>query len=428
MKTLIYSVLARVVGFVPQGVATLVTSHLIIKHYGIDAFSSYALIVSVLLLIPLSNLGAGASLTQAVAAHGVHDDQTIRTGVTAGRVLSVSGLSVSVIALILGLLDLWPTLLGGSSGANAFVAAAVIVYGLSFVPGLGPSVLLGTGHNHLAIAVQVFTSVLAALFVWGMHIGDLDSRLLVVIPALAVLLVNLVSMVVSQRVTGYPWHTVVARMPSRSRWPGTKIRSLALPMLINSLATPLAYLADRIVLSQVSDSVQLSRYALALQIFAPVTGLIVAAAQPLWPMFTKARVEGRSGPAMRVVLAGFLGGTLLISTTLVLISDWLGGVISGGDISLGYGLPALAAGVTILQALAFPIGMAMVDPVGARLVAFCAVLTVPLNLTLSVILAKAWGAPGPLTSMLIVGTSVQLIPWLIFSWKRARSGEKIEVF
>lgn len=427
MRTILYSALARILGFVPQGVAILVTSHLIIKNYGLEAFSSYALIVSVMLLIPLNNLGAGASVTQAVAAHGVGDDVSLRTGVTAVRVLGISGLVVTAVALVLGLLDLWPRLLGNSSGANAFVAAAIIIYGLSFVPGLGQAVFLATGRNHLTIAIQVFISVLGAVFVWVVHTADLDSRLIVVIPSFAVLLVNWTSFAVSQRITGFRWGTALRRAPFRSRYAGERVRSLAVPMLITSLALPLAFLSDRLVLSQVSTDAQLARYALVLQLFAPVTGLIVATAQPLWPMFTRARVEGRSGPAMRLVLGGFLGGTFVVSAALVLLADPLGRLISDDKISLGYGLPALAACVTLLQAVAMPVAMSLVDPKGARLVATTTVITVPVNLFFSVQLAQEWGAEGPLASMLVVGLVVQIIPWVIFSIRRSRSGEQIAV-
>ncbi|MCZ4499180.1 MAG: Polysaccharide biosynthesis protein [Marmoricola sp.] len=427
MRAILYSVLARVLGFIPQGIAILVASHLIITHYGVDAFSSYTLIVSVLLLIPLNNLGAGATVTQVVAAHGIDDDLSLRTGVTAVRVLALSGLAVTVVAVLLGLADLWPKLLGPSSGANAFVALAVVAYGLSFVPGLGQSVFLATGRNHLTIATNVLSTVLAAFFVWLLTVTDTDARWLVVIPSLGILLVNWVTFGLSQRITGFSWTKALARAPFRSRYPGARVRSLAIPMLITSLALPLAFLADRVVLSHVSTDTELARYGLVLQLFAPVTGLIVATAQPLWPMYTRARVSGQGGPAMKLVLLAFVGATLLVSAALVVLADPIGKAISDDKISLGYGLPALAATVTTLQAVAMPMSMALVDPRGARLVAITTLLTVPTNLYLSVVLAREWGAPGPLVSMLLVGVIVQIIPWTIFSVRRSRSGELVAV-
>jgi len=424
---MLQSALARMIGFVPQGVAILVATHLIVKHYGVDAFSSYALIVSVLMLIPLNNLGAGASVTQVVSAHGVDDDLSLRTATTSARVLTISGLALTVFSVAVALADLWPTLLGKSSGANGFVAAGIILYAISFVPGLGQNVLLATGRNHHAIALQVLNTVLGAAFVAVMVLTDLDQRWLVVVPSAAILIVNLIAMAMSQRMTHFPWATVLRRVPLRKEFPGARIRSLALPMMVISLSLPIAFLADRIVLSQVSTETQVSRYALVLQIFAPISGLVMATSQPLWPMFTRARAEGRRGPRLALVLGVFLGATLVANIVLIFIADPLGRLISGDKIALGYGLPMLAAGFTVVQAVAFPLTMSMVDPAGARLVAWGSAIAVPANLTLSVILAREWGASGPFVSALAVCIVVQMIPWLIFTVRRSRSGEAIAV-
>lgn len=427
MRGMVYSALARILGFIPQGIANLVASYLILTHYGEDSFAAYTLMISVLLLIPLNNLGAGATVTQVIAAHGVDDDLSLRTGTTAVRVLAVSALGVCLVSILIGLGGQWDFLLGKSSGANAFVAAAVVIYGLSFVPGLGQSVFLATGRNHLTVLTQAFSTVVAAALVGVVVLGDLDADYLVVVPSLAILLINWLTFGWSQKLTGFRWTTALARAPWRSRYPGARIRSIAVPMLITSLALPMAYLADRIVLSQVSTSAELSRYALVLLLFAPVTGLIVATAQPLWPMYTRARVEGKGGPAMKIVLAGFLAATILVNVVLVLLAEPIGRAISDDKIELGYLLPILAASVTTLQAVAMPLSMSLVDPKGARLVAFTTVASVPLNLALSVALASEWGAPGPLVSMLVVGTIVQIVPWVVFSVRRSRSGEEIAV-
>ncbi|MCW2543739.1 MAG: polysaccharide biosynthesis protein [Frankiales bacterium] len=425
LKTLIYSALARILGFVPQGIATLIASNLILREYGVNEFSSYVLVLSVLLLIPLNNLGAAASVTQVVAAHGVDSDLSRRTAVTAARVLLTSGGGLTIVSVVLGVAGLWPRLLGSSSVGNLWVTAAIVLYGISFVPALGLSVLLGAGRNHLAIAVQALTAVLSAVFVGIMVLAHLDKSMLVAVPALAILLTNLLALVVSQRVTGFSWTTVLRQAPFRRVHPGARIRSLALPMLITSLALPIAFLADRVVLSHVSTDIQVARYALVLQLFSPVTGLIMSTAQPLWPMFTRARATGGAGPQMAVILSGFLGATVVISAVLVLLADPIGSVVSDHRISLGVGLPALAAGVTLLQAALFPLTMSMADPAGARIVAISTVLSVPANLALSIYWGHAWGAPGPMLSMLVVSVVLQLVPWAVFSVRRHGSGVQI---
>src|SRR5262245_5981919 len=114
---MVLSGLARSFGFIPQAIATLLASHLIITHYGVHAFNTYALVVSVMALIPLNTLGVGASITQAIAAYGPDDERSTGAALTASRVLSLSALSLGVVSTVLGMLDLWPALLGDQAGA-----------------------------------------------------------------------------------------------------------------------------------------------------------------------------------------------------------------------------------------------------------------------------------------------------------------------
>src|SRR3546814_17939859 len=86
---MLYSGLARSIGFIPQGIAMLAISYLVIHHYGIEAFTGYALLASVLLLIPLNSLGVGDSLTQSISASGVCVAHAVRHGLPASLSLPV---------------------------------------------------------------------------------------------------------------------------------------------------------------------------------------------------------------------------------------------------------------------------------------------------------------------------------------------------
>ncbi|HEY9562524.1 MAG TPA: hypothetical protein VIR30_02030 [Nocardioides sp.] len=425
MRNMLYSGLARSIGFIPQGIAMLAISYLVIHHYGIEAFTGYALIASVMLLIPLNSLGVGASLTQSIAASGVGDEHAVRTGLTASRVLTVSTLFLAIVSTALGVAGVWPELLGDAAGANAFTAVALVIYAMSFVPGLGPSVLLGADRNHVAILGQSLQAPIALALVGVLILGDFSADWVIVVPALAAFLVNLVTMGLSARLTGFPWARVIARIPSRARFPGARIRSLSGPMLVTSLCLPIAFLCDRIILSHVSTTAAVADYTVVTQIFAPVTGLIVAGAQPLWPMYTRARARGEAGPNLKAVLAIFMLGTVLVCAVLVLVADRIGTFIGGDEINLGYFLPFVTAVVMCIQAVTYPLAMSLMDPAGARFVAICAVITVPCNITLSILLSERMGAPGPLVSLIIVSTVVQVIPVSIFARRRSRSGEEI---
>ena len=198
-------------------------------------------------------------------------------------------------------------------------------------------------------------------------------------------------------------------------------------MLITSLCVPITFCTDRIVLSHVSTEEAVANYSVVLQLCAPIIALIVAAAQPLWPMFTQARTKGEAGPNMNKIFLAFGAGTLLCGAALVVLADPIGHFIGGDQINLGYFLPVVAALVMVLLAIAYPLSMSLVDPAGARFVAICAVLTLPTNILVSIWLSREFGAPGPLLSLLIVSTTLQVIPIMIYARRRERSGRPIVV-
>lgn len=427
MRHLVLSGGARFIGLVPQAIATLLASRLILTHYGLDAFNTYALVIAMMALIPLNNLGVGASVTQAIAAHGADDDRSARAALTASRVLALSALGLAAAAAALGALDLWPVLLGDAAGSNWVTALALVVFASTFVPGLAQSVLLGVNRNHVSIVVGSFLAPVSLLIVGILIIGDLDGRLVMVVPPLALLLVNLVTMAVSTRLVRFPWLRIIREIPWRRRFRGARIRSLSGPMLITSLCVPITFCTDRIVLSHVSTAEAVANYSVVLQLCAPIIALIVAAAVPLWPMFTQARSQGERGPDITKILVVFGAGTFVCGAALVLLADPVGHLIGGDRINLGYFLPVVAALVMVLLAVAYPLSMSMVDPAGARFVATCAVLTLPANVMTSIWLSRELGAPGPLISLLIVSTTIQVIPILIYSRRRERSGRAIVV-
>ncbi|MDT4939641.1 MAG: hypothetical protein QOG80_3312, partial [Pseudonocardiales bacterium] len=156
LSTLVRSVLARVGSFVPTAIATLLTSHLVIQHYNLAVFDSFALVISLTALVPLNDLGVGSAVVSAYASDGPTAEHSLRVTLTAARTLFVSSAGVILLSAAFTAGKLWPHLLGPASGANLFVGLAVVIYALSFVPGMGPNMMLGVNRNHTTIIVQAF--------------------------------------------------------------------------------------------------------------------------------------------------------------------------------------------------------------------------------------------------------------------------------
>jgi hypothetical protein len=74
------------------------------------------------------------------------------------------------------------------------------------------------------------------------------------------------------------------------------------------------------------------------------------------------------------------------------------------------------------QAAAYPVAMSLMDPQGLRFVGVCTVLSVPLNLGLSIVLARHYGAAGPLLATFAVGLLVQTLPGMLYARNRESVG------
>lgn len=407
---IVKGLLARMASLVPSAVATLLASRVIIDHYGIEVFNTYVLAFTTMLLIPLNTLGAGAALTSAVASDGAGADSTGRVALTAARALATSGAVVVLVSVLISLVDGWSTVLGRGADDTAAFGVSLALYGLSFVPALGQAALLGANRNHLNILVQAF---LAPAMCGGAALCvalDLDRFWVVVVPGASVLLISLVNALVSARLTGLKILPLLPKVPLRERFPGARIREIAAPALIVTLTAPLLLHSQRLVLSHVSTAGEVAKYSVARQIFAPLVALIPAAASPLWPMFTQARMTGAKPPNLwRViaVLATFAG---VAGVFLAIVANPVAELIGEDEVRLGFAIPVTGVAVILFQAVALPLSMALMYPAGLRLMSRLSLVALPINIALAAFAGDRWGAPGPLYTGLLVAIALQIVP------------------
>lgn len=408
--------------FLPTAVATLLTSRLIIHRFGIDSFDSFALIITLISLVPLNNLGVGAAVTAAYAADGPGAENSRRVTLTAARTLAVSTLGTAAVSLALAAAGLWPTLLGAASGPNLYCGLAVAIYAVSFLPGLSQSMLLGVHRNHVSIVVQTLFTPLVLLGTLAVIELDVAGDAVMLVPPAALVVVNVLTSWLAARASGISWIWILRSLPGRRRHPGAPIRAMSGPVLLITLATPIALQSDRIVLSHASTAQAVADYSILLQIFGPGLALIAASAQPLWPIYTEARARGGKGPSIRRVLVPFVAAAVVIGVPLALVANPIGELIGGHHIELGPVLPVVGLATLMTAALAHPTAMMLMDPQGVRVVSALTVGALPINIALSVLLAERWGAPGPLLATIAVGILVQTVPALFYAARRRPGG------
>jgi O-antigen/teichoic acid export membrane protein len=237
---------------------------------------------------------------------------------------------------------------------------------------------------------------------------DGNGRWVVVLPAASLAAVNLLTSVVASRVTGFSWRTLFGKLVRRRTFQGRRIRSIAGPRLILSLTIPLALASDRVVLSHFASAQDVAVYGVCLQLFAPVTALVAAAAQPLWPIYVAARATGETGPRVTRLVLGFCLGTLLVSGTLLVLSGPLAKIVGDGKVDLGLLVPVAGALMTLVFAAAYPVGMALTTPKELRFMAAANVIALPLNVAGSIVLARSLGAAGPMLASTGMGVGLTL--------------------
>ncbi|HJR26897.1 MAG TPA: hypothetical protein VJ804_15570 [Acidimicrobiales bacterium] len=409
--------IARGLALVPTALATLGASHFVLDHYGTEVFNGFVLVMSSMALIPFNSLGIGASLTSSVAARGAQDPLTRRVALTAARYLTLSCFGFTAVVLVITALGLWPDLLGDSAASGTAFGIALLVFALSFVPGLGSSLLLGANKNHLVILSQGFYAPTILLLVLLAELFDLGSSFVLVAPAISFTAVAVGMALLSWIQTRFPWPELLRQLPRR-RHPGASIRAMAGPALITNLTVPLMVHSDRLVLSHLGTRSQLAEYSIAWQLYAAVPALITSAAQPIWPMFEKARADGTEPPNLGRLLALFCAVAGIAGLVLLPFADRLGSFVGGEQIDLGLALPATMVAALVVQAMTFPLAMALMEPVGLRLMARLCLIALPVNLALSMLLTGPLGAPGPLLASILVAVFVQGIPALVHLRRR----------
>ncbi len=403
--------LARILVLPVSAVLGLVLTRIVLDSYGEGAYAQYVLLAGVGALIPFADLGISASVLNAVAtADDPRDDRELElTLVSAVRILFGSATVLLAITATITLAGGWHAILGdGLSPTSGSSAAAwcFVVIAVTLLASFGQRVLAGLGKLWVVIAVNGLQTplVLGTVLVlvaagWG------DGAYLAVIAYAATFLLTIATLVVASRQIR-PTVGRALRDARRVRTVrGARVMDTAVPMLVQMIALPLAMQSDRLVLSHVASLDELTEYSLAAQMYNPFVGVIAVAGMALWPVFAKARADGVRSEVSPGRMALFFGAVALgLALVISLASGFLADLASGGEITLGLPLLVAYSCLVVLQAVKYPLGMYMTDARGLRYQAYMVVAMLPVNLGLSIVLARQWGAVGP-----VIGSTVGVL-------------------
>lgn len=410
--------LAKILVMAVAGAFGLVNTRLIISHFGPDAYAQYGLLATFPNLVPFADLGIGAVVINAVSesTDPASDRHLRRVITTAARVLLSSALVIASLGVAVGLLGLWPTLLGAKlmPGGGLTATACLLVYGAVLPLTIGQRVVVGTGRAATHVLSQgvvspAFSCLLLVVIALRLDAGSELS----VLSYLANSLVAIICVTVAWRSTRPLLREALRDVPRLRKVPGTRIIGTAGPQLVQTLAVPLAFQTDRLLLSHLGGPQDLAQYNLAASLFQLLTQTLFAAATAMWPQFAKARSQGRLVSPFKPV-AVFAAGGLVAALAMALLAPWVAGVLSDGLITL----PAVLIWTWVLnvvvEAAKQPIAMYMTSPAGLQFQMWPVLVLIPANLWLSYVLIQPLGAAGPLLGSALTILVVQLVPYSLW--------------
>ena len=144
-RTAIVSAGARIAILPLTGITSIALARTVTGQFGVEAYAVFSLIVSLPLLVPVIDLGLGASVTNAAASLPSGADNLVAVIRRAWRYL-VGGCVICLILVnVIGALQLWPALLGVEemSGVNGGISVALSVFLFTMPASIGYSVLVG---------------------------------------------------------------------------------------------------------------------------------------------------------------------------------------------------------------------------------------------------------------------------------------------
>lgn len=413
------SALARMLVLPVSAVLGILVTRLIIDNYGQASYAQYMLLVGIAGLIPFADLGISAAIVNAVAqADDPRRDPHLRgVLISCFRILAGSASTLTLIAVVLTVTGGWELVLGQGllpGVGNVAAGGCLFIFAVSMLIGFGQRILIALGLNAIAIVIGgLQTPIVLLVLLAAVHLGADLGPFVALVSYGATLVAQLVMFgLANRRVRPIIGEAFSAALRPRTRQ-GEPVFSTAWPMLIQMVALPLAMQSDRIVLSHVADVDELSRYALASQMFTPIFSVTMAASMALWPIFTRARSSGESAASPRRLSVIFGALAALAVTAMSLAAGFLSDLASGGTIHLPVELLIAFSALMVVQAAKSPLGMYMTDEAGLRHQALMVLLMLPVNVGLSILLAWRWGAVGPVIASVVSVAVFQLLAnWL----------------
>lgn len=422
LRASVRSLLARAAVTPVVAVLSVGTAAIAVRELGASGYGLYSIIIGLAIILPFSDLGIGAAIMDATARAKVLPDDIVGVAKRSLIVLSAVSVALMLIGWVAVPFGLWSVLLAGGQGEiDLACAVALTIFSVSLPLSLGTRVLTGLGLNHLTIFFQALSPALAFVFTAGLYAAGMGSIFLSSAPFLGIVCSNFVATLMAFRRLNLRL-TMIWRSGFR-RSPSTRISTVAVPMLIITMALPVAYQFDRYLLAHYSTLQEVAQYALAYQLFAPLVGFVSSAATALWPAFIKHSGDGRPGKPLITAVLFFLVLGILAASALIGFGRPLSALVSGGVVVLRIDVLVAFGLFLVLQSVSYPFATFLTAPYELRVQSFWHVVMAIVNVLLSVLGASYFGAPGPIGASFVSVLLLLFIPQIVLFKSRGKRSQ-----
>lgn len=402
---------ARVVVLPIGGAAIILGSRLVVQETGAEGFAWFSLLITLPTLIPISDFGIGAALTDVVARDGIASRRFWKTLKTVMRLLlSIWGAS-SIIAITMACLGLWSVVLGIPSGFETeFMCAGIAVFAATGIPlGAAQRILLSLGRQTLSTVVLGMGGVwsLAATTLVSLsgsdNFGDY-SLAYASGPLVAQIILGAV-------VTRVLYNSRRSSCEEEAGVDDVNVRMTAIPMAIIAITLPLAYQSDRTVLAHVSTMNELSSYSLVAILYVPLLSILSVGGQTLWPLFMRKGLAGKIKTLYWQAFSIFLGLGIMSALGLVVVGPVIARIVGGADaIAAPTSTYLLFAVLLVVFAAHTANGMLLMDRRGRTVQALGSVALLAVKIPLALYLGSQFGADGVITSTIFAVIVCLFVP------------------
>lgn len=425
--TALFRLATLVAGFGANVLAIAVLS----RQHGSTAYASYALIASLVNLLPFADLGMGASVVNATAD---------RTSGKLSRMQYLWHVSkardfMAVFMILLSILATWgysdgayTVLLGNLSQTPGISEGALFTFisiALSIPLGLGARVLQGLGMMKVVVQIGFVGPLLQIGIYLPLWLFNAPVEYYFFGPGTAYLATALTGYVIARRRFGLRLTLPLSSL-IRPTNGGQGLWRTAAPFLLVSIGMTVGFQSHRILLSQFGTTEDVASYSLVAQFLGPMLAVTSVVGQNLWSRYRRElHVSTLELSAFRAhVLIFVLLGTIF-AVGLFTIVPSAASILTGGSVSPGL-LLTLSAGVYLLvTATHQPSAMLLNDSRGLWLQALL-VFQVAICTVAGTIWSISWlGAAAPYACMAFSMLVLQVLPSIRMALKRIR-GQQVD--